>query len=115
MAFRISWKLWILDRPAVCPEGSVCEARCTPIRRRRGRLGKVFSYVLEYRITTQHPLFIQSLRDCPKRSCWVTVVRYPTTHEKDIPHRPLRLRMGSYRTSSPCPQSPRQASASPSA
>ncbi len=40
------------------------------------------------------------------------VVRYPTTHEKDLLHRPLRLRMGSYRTPSPCPQSPRQASGS---
>src|SRR5215211_1064114 len=27
-------------------------------------------------------------------------------HEKDIPNRPLRLRMGSYRTSPTCPQSP---------
>ena len=26
--------------------------------------------------------------------------------EKDLPHRPLRLRMGSYRTSPTCPQSP---------
>ncbi len=34
------------------------------------------------------------------------VVRYPTMHEKDLPHRPLRLRMGSCRTSPPCPQSP---------
>jgi putative transposase len=42
------------------------------------------------------------------------VVRYPTTHEKDIPHRPLRLRMGSHRTSSPCPQSLRTTSGSPS-
>ncbi len=42
------------------------------------------------------------------------VVRYPTTHEKDIPHRPLRLRMGSHRTPSPRPQSPRAASDSPS-
>jgi putative transposase len=27
-------------------------------------------------------------------------------HEKDLPHRPLQLRMGSYRTSPTCPQSP---------
>src|SRR5919112_1866664 len=38
------------------------------------------------------------------------VVRYRTTHEKDIPHRPLRPRMGSYRTSYPCPQSSRATS-----
>src|SRR5215213_6285728 len=37
-------------------------------------------------------------RDCPKRVCWV-VSRYSSTHEKDIPNRHLRRRVGVHRAS----------------
>ena len=41
---------------------------------------------------------LTSHRDCPKRVCWL-VIRYCSTHEKNIPNRPLRCRVGIYKAS----------------
>jgi hypothetical protein len=43
-------------------------------------------------------IYVTAHRDCPKRVCWV-VIRYSSTHEKDIPNRPLRRRVGVHRAS----------------
>src|SRR5215217_6650931 len=45
----------------------------------------------------------RTLRDCPKRMCWL-VFRYSSTHEKALPNRPLRCRVGCIEPHLPTPR-----------
>src|SRR5215207_525681 len=48
--------------------GRAHAARCTSIQHQRDLLGKVFSCMVEYRTTTQGPLFIQSQKVNSRKS-----------------------------------------------
>jgi hypothetical protein len=49
-----------------------------------------------------HLLFTENPRNCMKKGGWA-VIRYSSTHEKDIPNRSFRCRMDIHRTSHPRP------------
>src|ERR687895_1647894 len=73
------------------------------LRPGKGASQKRTCYVPDSANFGEHPF-----RDCPKRVCWV-VIRYSSTHEKEIPNRPLRCRVGVHRASRAYSESCREA------